>query len=267
MARRFPRLIMRLVDSHCHLDFPGLAERLPELLSRMKEHDVGWALSAGVTLERFPDMRELVHPYENLFAAVGVHPDTEEPAAEPDVETLVRLADDPKVVAIGETGLDYYRLTGDLKWQRERFRIHIRAARACGKPLIVHSRAAAEDTLRILAEERAGEVGGVFHCFTESQEVAERALDLGFCISFSGIVTFKNATNLKAVAQKVPLSRLLIETDAPYLAPVPHRGKTNEPAFVRYVAEEIARLKETTYEAVAQATTDNFFSLFTTAQR
>lgn len=232
----------------------------------MEANHVGWALCAGVTLERFPTMLDIVRTAPNLFAAVGVHPDTEEDAREADLETLVRLADDPKVVAIGETGLDYYRLTGDLEWQRERFRTHIRAAKACGKPLIIHTRAAAADTVRVLREEGAEEVGGVFHCFTETAEVARQALDLGFHISFSGIVTFKNAVDLKAVAQWVPLNRLLVETDSPYLAPVPYRGKTNQPAYVLHVAEEIARLRELPLEAVAQASTANFFRLFSHAQ-
>ena len=259
-----------LVDSHCHLDFSELAADIPKLLNSMQENQVGWALCAGVTLERFPAILDIVQPQANLFAAVGVHPDTEsddeKPAREPDVDTLCQLADHPKVVAIGETGLDYYRLTGDLEWQRERFRTHIRAARACGKPLIIHTRSAAADTVRILQEEGASAVGGVFHCFTETAEVARQALDLGFYVSFSGIVTFKNALELKAVAQQIPLNRLLVETDSPYLAPVPYRGKTNQPAYVRHVAEEIARLRELPLETVAQATTDNFFRLFRHAQ-
>lgn len=260
-----------LVDSHCHLDFPELAADIPSLLATMAQNQVGWALCAGVTLERFPAMLELVKAQPNLFAAVGVHPDTEsdgeEPAREADLSTLLELAQDPKVVAIGETGLDYYRLTGDLEWQRERFRTHIRAAKTCGKPLIIHTRAAAADTLRILEEEGAGEIGGVFHCFTETPEVARQALDLGFHISLSGIVTFKKAVELKEVAQMVPLDRLLVETDSPYLAPVPYRGKTNQPAYVRHVAEEIATLRNLSLEAVAQATSDNFFRLFKDAKR
>jgi TatD DNase family protein len=192
---------------------------------------------------------------------VGVHPDTQE-GEEPDQERLISLANHPKVVAIGETGLDYYRLEGDLEWQRERFRTHIRAARHTNKPLIIHTREAAADTLRILEEEGAGEAGGVFHCFTETLAVAEAALRLGFHISFSGIVTFKNALQIKEVASFVPLDRILVETDAPYLAPVPHRGKLNHPALVRHVAEEVARLKGIDIEALAQATTTNFFRLF-----
>jgi TatD DNase family protein len=256
-----------LVDSHCHLDFPEFSGDMGKVLQSMVENRVGWALCAGVTLERFPAMLELVKPYANLFAAVGVHPDTEEPAKEPDVDTLLDLADNPKIIAIGETGLDYYRLGGDLEWQRERFRIHIRAARDCGKPLIIHTRAAAADTLRILKEEGAEQAGGVFHCFTESAEVARQALDLGFYISFSGIVTFKNAIELKEVARMVPLDRMLVETDAPYLAPVPYRGKTNQPAYVLHVAGEIARLRDIPLETLGEATTDNFFRLFKQASR
>lgn len=256
----------QLVDSHCHLDFPELAADIPQLLERMTENDVGWALCAGVTLERLPAVLDLVRAHANLFAAVGVHPD-EQKGAEPDEATLIDLAADPKVVAIGETGLDYYRLEGDLEWQRRRFRVHIGAARNTGKPLIIHTRAAATDTLRVLREENAGEVGGVFHCFTEDMDTARQALDLGFMISFSGIVTFKNAIALKDVARTVPLDRMLVETDAPYLAPAPHRGKINQPAYVRYVAKELARLKGLTFEQVAEATTANFFRLFPGASR
>ena len=256
-----------LVDSHCHLDFPELSADIPKLLDKMRENRVGWALCAGVTLERLPKMLEIVRGDPRLFAAVGVHPDTEETAREADLDTLLTLADDPKVVAIGETGLDYYRLTGDLEWQRERFRTHIRAARQCGKPLIIHTRAAAADTLRVLQEEGADSVGGVFHCFTESAEVARQALDLGFHLSFSGIVTFKNAVELKEVAKSLPLDRLLVETDSPYLAPVPYRGKTNQPAYVLHVAEEIAKLREMPLDELATATTANFFRLFKDASR
>ncbi|MDP3031494.1 MAG: TatD family hydrolase [Rhodocyclaceae bacterium] len=261
----------KLVDSHCHLDFPELAGNLPGLLKTMQENHVGWALCAGVTLERFPAMLAIVNSQPNLFAAVGVHPDTEtdgeEPAREADVETLVALAADPKVVAIGETGLDYYRLTGDLEWQRERFRTHIAAAKLCGKPLIIHTRAASADTLRVLKEEGGDSVGGVFHCFTEDLDTARQALDLGFHISFSGIVTFKNALQIKAVAQSVPLDRLLVETDSPYLAPVPYRGKLNQPGYVLHVAEEIARLRELPLETVIETTTENFFRLFSQAKQ
>lgn len=250
-----------LVDSHCHLDFPEFQGRESELLDAMKTNGVGAALIAGVTLERFPGVLALVERFPNLYAGVGVHPDTEE-GEDPDADTLIRLAQHPKVVAIGETGLDYYRLEGDLEWQRARFRTHIRAARRCGKPLIIHTREAAADTLRILEEEGGGEAGGVFHCFTESLSVAEAALSLGFHISISGIVTFKKALQIKEVASFVPLDRLLVETDAPYLAPVPHRGKLNHPALVRHVAEEVAALKGLSLDALAQATTNNFCRLF-----
>lgn len=250
-----------LVDSHCHLDFPELAANLPQIFERMKTAGVGGALIAGVTLERFPAVMKIVRDHPNVFAAAGVHPDTQD-GADPDVETLLRLADDPKVIAIGETGLDYYRLEGDLEWQRRRFRVHIEAARRSGKPLIIHTRAAKEDTLRILEEEAAGRIGGVFHCFTEDRETAFRAIEMGFHVSFSGIVTFKNAASLKEVAAELPLDRILVETDAPYLAPVPHRGKLNEPSYVRHVAEEIARLRGITLEALAEATTGNFCRLF-----
>ena len=254
-----------LVDSHCHLDFADFEGREDELLAAMKANDVGWALIAGVTIERLPAVLALTERFPNLYAAVGVHPDTQE-GEEPDQDRLIRLADHPKVVAIGETGLDYYRLEGDLEWQRERFRTHIRAARRTGKPLIIHTREAAADTLKILEEEGAGEVGGVFHCFTETLAVAEAALRLGFHISFSGIVTFKNALQIKEVASFVPLDRILVETDAPYLAPVPHRGKLNHPALVRHVADEVARLKGIDTVALAQATTANFFRLFGAAR-
>jgi TatD DNase family protein len=250
-----------LVDSHCHLDFPDFQGREEELLAAMKTNGVGWALVAGVTLERFPGVLTLAERFPNLYAAVGVHPDTQE-GEEPDQDRLIALAGHPKVVAIGETGLDYYRLEGDLEWQRERFRTHIRAARRTGKPLIIHTREAAADTLRILEEEGAGEAGGVFHCFTETRAVAEAALALGFHISFSGIVTFKNAIQIKEVASFVPIERILVETDAPYLAPVPHRGKLNHPALVRHVAEEVAKLRGISTDELAQATTANFCRLF-----
>jgi TatD DNase family protein len=227
----------------------------------MKANQVGWALIAGVTLERFPAALALTGRFPNLYAAVGVHPDTQD-GQEADEDTLIRLANHPKVVAIGETGLDYYRLEGDLEWQRERFRTHIRTALKTRKPLIIHTREAAADTLRILEEEGAGKVGGVFHCFTETLAVAEAALALGFHISISGIVTFKNAMQIKEVASLVPLERILVETDAPYLAPVPHRGKLNHPALVRHVAEEVAKLKGIGLDELAEATTSNFFRLF-----
>lgn len=255
-----------LVDSHCHLDFPDFQGREVEMLATMSSHGVGWGLIAGVTLEGFPGVLALTERFPNLFAAVGVHPDIQD-GKEPDENILIRLSEHPKVVAIGETGLDYYRLKGNLEWQRERFRTHIRAARSTGKPLIIHTREAAADTLRILDEEKAGEAGGVFHCFTETLAVAEAALQLGFYISLSGIVTFKHAIQIKEVAATIPLDRLLVETDAPYLAPVPHRGKLNHPALVSHVAEEVARLRGISIGALAQATTDNFFRLFGAANR
>jgi TatD DNase family protein len=250
-----------LVDSHCHLDFPELAADVPGALADMAAHGVSHALCISVTLEDFPKVRALAEAHANLYATVGTHPDyPDHPLVTS--ERLVELAGHAKVVGIGETGLDYYRLKGDLEWQRERFRAHIRAAKSCRKPLIVHTRSAAEDTLRIMHEEGAEEVGGVMHCFTETWETAQAALDLGFHISFSGIVTFKNAVALKEVACRVPLDRLLVETDSPYLAPVPYRGKTNRPAWVRYVAEEVARLRGVSLEEVAAATSANFFRLF-----
>ena len=250
-----------LVDSHCHLDFPDLAVNIDELLANMLENDVGHALCVSVNLQDLPRVLALSENYPNLFASVGVHPDYEN-LEEPQSIQLATLACHPRVVAIGETGLDYFRLKGDLEWQRERFRQHIRAARLCNKPLIIHTREAAEDTLRIMEEEGADTVGGVMHCFTESWEVAQRAMALNFYISFSGIVTFKKATGLKDIATRVPLERMLIETDSPYLAPVPHRGKTNQPAFVKHVAEEIAALRGISLDQVAEATTRNFFKLF-----
>lgn len=250
-----------LVDSHCHLNFPELASNLPEIFANMKKNDVGYALCVGVNLKAFHEVLALAERYPNVYASVGVHPDYEE-EKEPTAEELAELANHPKVIAIGETGLDYYRLKGDLEWQRERFRNHIRAAKLRGKPLIIHTREAAADTLRIMEEEGAATVGGVMHCFTESLEVAERAIALNFHISFSGIVTFKNALQLKEVARKIPLGRMLVETDSPYLAPVPFRGKTNQPAYVKQIAEEIARLRGISEEELAEATTRNFISLF-----
>jgi len=234
---------------------------LPSVLDAMAANRVTHALIISVNLRTLPDVLRLAAEHENLYATVGVHPDTED-AGEPTIDELVALAAQPKVVAIGETGLDYYRLTGDLEWQRTRFRSHIRAARECRKPLVIHTRAAGADTLAIMRDERAGEAGGVMHCFTETWEVAQAAMDQGFHISFSGIVTFKNAKMVQDVARRVPLDRMLIETDSPYLAPVPYRGKTNQPAYVRYVGEEIARLRQVPVEDVAAATSANFFRLF-----
>lgn len=252
---------MTLVDSHCHLNFPELQENLAEIKQAMQNNGVSHALCISVTLPDFPQVLALAENNANFYASVGVHPDYEN-IQEPTVDELLRLANHPKIIAIGETGLDYFRLTGDLEWQRTRFRTHIRAAIACGKPLVIHTRNAAEDTLRIMREEHAELVGGVMHCFTESVEVAEQAIALGFYISFSGIVTFKNASSIKEVAKQVPLNRLLVETDSPYLAPMPYRGKTNQPSYVKYVAEEIAKLRGISFEEVAAASTENFFRLF-----
>ena len=249
------------VDSHCHLDFPELASELPAVLEAMREHAVTHALCIGVDLPAWPQVVAIAQAHANLYATVGVHPDyTNTP--EPSVADLVAMAATRKIVAIGETGLDYYRLEGDLEWQRERFRRHIHAARETGKPLVIHTRAAADDTIAIMREEGAREAGGVMHCFTETWDVAQRALDLGFHISFSGIVTFKNAHVLKDVAQRVPLDRMLIETDSPYLAPMPYRGKRNQPAWVAFVAAEVARLRDVPVAAIAAATSANFFNLF-----
>lgn len=250
-----------LVDSHCHLTFPELHGRLDQVFASMEANSVEIALCVAVDFDDFERARAIAERFPQVYASVGVHPD-HAPEINVTEEHILSSASHPRVIAIGETGLDYYRLTGDLEWQRERFRTHIRAAHRCGKPLIVHTRAAASDTLRLMREEGAADAGGVMHCFTETWEVASAALDLGFCISFSGIVTFKNAAQLREVAKKVPLDRLLIETDAPYLAPVPHRGKTNEPAFVRHVAEHIAEIRGLPVERIAEATTENFLRLF-----
>jgi TatD DNase family protein len=250
-----------LVDSHCHLNFPEFTENIHAVRQLMQDEQVGHALCVSVTLDKFPEVLKLAEQYDNFYASVGVHPDYED-IEEPSVEALVRLAQHPKVVAIGETGLDYFRLTGDLEWQRNRFRAHIRAAIFAGKPLIIHTRSAAEDTIKIMQEEGANKVGGVMHCFTENLEVALAAISMGFYISFSGIVTFKNATQIKQVAQAIPLDKMLVETDSPYLAPVPFRGKTNQPAYVKYVAQEIANLRGISLDEVMQATTENFFRLF-----
>ncbi len=250
-----------LVDSHCHLDFPELAENIEQLIDSMTVHNVRAALCVGVSLPGSERILSLLDQYPNLYGAVGVHPEGKE-ADEPDEDVLEKLASHERVIGIGETGLDYYWHQDKPEWQRERFRIHIRTARRCGKPLIVHMRDSADDTLRILREEGAEQSGGVMHCFTETPNIARQALDLGFYISFSGIVTFKNSHQIKEVAKQIPLERILVETDAPYLAPVPFRGKINQPAYVRYVAEEIARLRGIAIEEVEQATTENFCRLF-----
>lgn len=254
------------IDSHCHLNFPDLRAQLPDVLERMRAAGVGHALVVSVNLRDWPGLMELVEQHPFLRASVGVHPDNDpedDDGAEPTLDDLVSRAEHPRVVAIGETGLDYYRLGEPLEWQRERFRTHIRAAHATGLPLIIHTRAAAEDTLRLMREERAP--GGVMHCFTESWEVAQAAMDLGFHISISGIVTFKSAAQIQDVARRVPLDRLLIETDSPYLAPVPYRGKMNDPSRVVHVAEKIAELRGVSVAEIERASAENYWRLFAKA--
>ena len=253
------------VDSHCHLSFPDLAGRIDELRAAMAAAEVDRALCICTTMEEFDQVHALALRHDNFWASAGVHPDTEG-LREPTVADLVALASRPRVVAIGETGLDYYRLNGrgieEMAWQRDRFRVHIRAALQAGLPLVIHTRSAATDTLAILREEGGAAAGGVFHCFTETAEVARAALDLGFHISFSGILTFRNAADLREIARWVPLDRCLIETDSPYLAPVPFRGRTNQPAYVPYVAAQLAELKQCDLQTVAEATSANFERLF-----
>jgi TatD DNase family protein len=257
-------------DSHCHLAFPELQEKLPEIRLAMSQAQVDRALCICTTLEEFPAVHGLALAHDNFWATAGVHPDNEV-ETEPTLADLLRLGRLPRVVGIGETGLDYYRLAGrsisDMEWQRERFRTHIRAARELGKPLVIHTRSASDDTLAILREEgedgSSGCAGGVFHCFTETAEVARAALDLGFYISFSGILTFKNAQDIRDVASFVPDDRLLIETDSPYLAPVPYRGKTNNPSLVPYVARQLADIRKCPLEQIAAQTSRNFEALFT----
>ena len=261
------------VDSHCHLSFPELQSQLPQIRQAMAEAQVDRALCICTTLEEFDSVHALALGYDNFWASAGVHPDNED-IEEPTVDRLLELAARPKVVAIGETGLDYYQMEArkggrsiaDLEWQRERFRVHIRAARACGKPLVIHTREASADTIAILKEEgedgSPGAAGGVFHCFTETMEVARAALDLGFYVSFSGILTFKSAAHLREVARFVPMERMLIETDSPYLAPVPYRGKVNNPSYVPFVARQIAELRGVPVEEVGAVTSRNFEALF-----
>ena len=261
-------------DSHCHLTFPELRADLPQIRRAMAEAQVTRALCICTTLEEFPDVHALALAHDNLWATVGVHPDNEG-VTEPTLDDLLSRGALPRVLGIGETGLDYYRLgernVADMAWQRERFRTHIRAARQLDKPLVIHTRSASADTVAILKEEgedgSAGSAGGVFHCFTETAEVARTALDLGFFISFSGILTFKSAEELREVAHFVPLDRMLIETDSPYLAPVPFRGKTNEPAYVRHVGEFLATLRGEPLDRIASVTTENFFNLFNAIPR
>ena len=254
-------LAMNIIDSHCHINFPELVSDIDGVMERMAENHVSNALCVSVNLEKFPEVLSLAERYENIYASVGVHPDTQS-GEDPTVERLVSLSAHPKVLAIGETGLDYFRTEGDTTWQRDRFRAHIQAAREVNKPLIIHTREAGDDTLGILREEGEGLVRGVMHCFTETLEFARASIDLGFFISFSGIITFKNAQEIRDVAKVIPLESILIETDSPYLAPVPNRGKTNEPSYVRHVLEEVARVKELPIDVVAQATTQNFHRLF-----
>lgn len=256
-----------LVDSHCHLDrlnldpYEGDFDRF---LDATREAGVERMLCVAIDLESYPAMLELVDGHDEIYVSVGVHPNDRD-RHEPEVEELVELARHPRNIAIGETGLDYFREEGDMGWQQERFRRHIRAARQADKPLIIHTREAREDTIRILREEGAEQVGGVLHCFTESWEMAQAGMELGFYVSFSGIVTFRNAEELREVARKVPLERMLIETDAPYLAPVPHRGKPNEPKYVAKVCELIAELRGISPEELAAITRDNFYRLFKAA--
>lgn len=259
---------MFLVDSHCHLDLlhPDLKDdSLEQIIARAKEKGVGYILNVCVSLAAFPKVLRTAETYPFISASVGLHPNDQD--EEVDVSQLIQLAQHPKVIAIGETGLDYFRSTGDLDWQRKRFRVHIEAAKEVNKPLIVHTRAAKEDTIQIMYEEQASKVGGVMHCFTEDWAIAKQALDMNFYISFAGMITFKNAIAIQAVAKEVPLDRILIETDSPYLAPNPHRGKVNEPAYVRYTAEYIANLRNIPIEEFAEQTTQNFFTLFKKAQR
>lgn len=258
---------MKLVDSHCHLDCLELSEgnALPHFLMRAKDAGVDYFLCVCITQTDFPKMQQKVDGYENIFLSIGTHPN-EIMEQEPTIDEMLNLAKQPKVIAIGETGLDYYRTKGDTTWQQKRFRNHIQVAKETTRPLIVHTRDAREDTIKILREENAEEVGGVLHCFTENLEMAKQALDLNFYISFSGIITFPNAKEIREVAEYLPLDRILIETDCPYLAPVPHRGKPNEPSYVRFVAEKLAEIKNVSLETIAHQTTQNFFDLFKQAK-
>ncbi|MCW8991803.1 MAG: TatD family hydrolase [Gammaproteobacteria bacterium] len=253
-----------LVDSHCHLDRIDLEPFDNDLANALKlagENGVERFLCVAIDRGNIPDVIAIAERFDNVYASVGIHPNEEDPE-EVTAEELLRLADHPKVIAIGETGLDYFRSEGDLAWQKQRFRNHITASKACGKPLIIHSREAREDTIAIMREEHAEEAGGIMHCFVEDWDTAEKAMEMGFYISFSGIVTFKSAEALREVADKVPAEKLLVETDSPYLAPVPHRGKGNHPAYVRHVAESLAEIRGESFESLARQTTDNFNRLF-----
>ena len=258
-----------LVDSHCHLDMLDLAfwdGRMEGALESAREQGVGHMLCVCIDMENYSNVLDVAAAHDNIFASVGVHPNVTE-GMEPSVDELIELASNDNVIAIGETGLDYFRSEGDLEWQRDRFRRHIAAAKKTGKPLIIHSRESTEDILKIMREEGADQVGGVMHCFVDDWDIAKQAMDLNFNISLSGIVTFKNATTVKEVAKKVPEDRLMVETDSPYLAPVPFRGKMNQPAYVRYVAEHVAELRNVSYEKIAESTTRNFFELFKHAKQ
>jgi len=256
-----------LIDSHCHLDRLDLSRTengLDDVIAQAAELGVDKMLCVSIDMSNVHEVKRLATVYDNVYASVGTHPTAEEPQ-EPDVEHLLELANDPKVIAIGETGLDYYHCKGDMGWQHERFRVHIEASKQTGKPLIIHTREAKEDTIRIMQEEGAAQAGGVMHCFVEDMDTAEKAMEMGFYISFSGIVTFKSAKELHEVAKQVPLERLLVETDSPYLTPVPYRGKPNFPGYTRFVADYIAELKGISLDEVAEASSQNFFKLFTHA--
>jgi len=257
---------MQLVDSHCHINFPDFDGRIPDILQNAADNQIAHLLCISTSWENQGDVIGLAEQYPQIFASIGKHPTTEG-GHEPNADDLVKAAEHPRVVAIGETGLDYFRSEGDLSWQHERFHAHIEAAKLCKKPLIIHTRAAADDTINTLRDQKASDAGGVMHCFAEDWDVAKAALDIGFYISFSGIVTFKSAKSVQEVAKKTPLNRILVETDAPFLAPTPHRGKTNEPAFVRHTAEFVAKERGMSLEALAEATTSNFFTLFSHAAK
>lgn len=257
---------MQLVDSHCHLNFPDFEDRIPDILQNAADNQIAHLLCIATSWENREAVLQLAIDHDPISASVGIHPTTEG-GYEATADELFEAAQHPQIVAIGETGLDYFRSTGDLQWQHERFHRHIDVAKRCQKPLVIHTRAASEDTMNTLREHDASDAGGVMHCFAEDWDVAKQALDIGFYISFSGIVTFKSAKAIQEVAQKAPLDRILVETDAPYLAPVPHRGKTNEPAFVRHTAEHVAALRGISLEELAEATTSNFYTLFSGAAK
>lgn len=256
---------MQLIDSHCHINFPDFDGRIPDILQNAAANQISHLLCISTSWENQSDVITLAENHTEIFASVGKHPTTEG-GHEPTADELITAANHPRVVGIGETGLDYFRSEGDLTWQHERFHAHIEAAKVTRKPLIIHTRAAAEDTMDTLRDHNAADAGGVMHCFAEDWDVAKQALDIGFYISFSGIVTFKSAKSVQEVALKAPLDRILVETDAPYLAPVPHRGKMNEPAFVRHTAEFVANARGIALEELAEATTNNFFKLFSSAK-